>query len=120
MVPSDDPSFGGTIITNFGGPGAPGTLGVQLRGRNLQNITEGEKHYEILGFDPRGIGQTTPKADCFGKGHGDSRVSWVQKMVNTVGGVSNSVLLSPCNQPKIKANSLPSYPLVHPHTPDTA
>lgn len=73
-VPSDDPTFGGSIITNPGGPGGSGvsfmTRGTTLRGgRTLRDMTEGKKHYEIVGFDPRGIENTTPKVDCFGQSH---------------------------------------------------
>ncbi|KAJ0119708.1 hypothetical protein J7T55_013911 [Diaporthe amygdali] len=68
-VPSDDPSFGGTIIINPGGPGGSGVRAVQSYGRRLQAMTEGKKHYAILGFDPRGIAYTTPRADCFGGSH---------------------------------------------------
>ncbi|KAK0715933.1 Alpha/Beta hydrolase protein [Lasiosphaeris hirsuta] len=65
VVPSTDPSFGGTVLINPGGPGGAGTEMVLLFGKYLQGILDGEKHYEILGFDPRGIGRTTPSASCY-------------------------------------------------------
>lgn len=65
-VPTDDPSFGGTIITNPGGPGGSGVSFVQRFGSTMQRISAGKKHYEILSFDPRGISFTTPRADCAG------------------------------------------------------
>lgn len=68
-VPSDDPSFGGTIVINPGGPGGSGVAAVQSYGRRLRGMTEGKKHYAFLGFDPRGVGFTTPRADCFGGSH---------------------------------------------------
>lgn len=69
-VPSDDPSFGGSIITNPGGPGGSGVNFLKGgSGRLLQQMTEGKKHYEIISFDPRGIENTTPRADCFGTSH---------------------------------------------------
>lgn len=66
-VSSNDPGFGGSIITNPGGPGGSGVdfLRGEL-GRNLQKMTEGKKHYEIVSFDPRGVENTMPRADCFG------------------------------------------------------
>ncbi|KAI8961809.1 TAP-like protein-domain-containing protein [Daldinia sp. FL1419] len=64
-VPEDDPSFGGTIITNPGGPGGSGVEFLLEAGELLQNVADGEKHYEILSFDPRGVGYSTPKADCY-------------------------------------------------------
>ncbi|KAK9776524.1 putative TAP-like protein-domain-containing protein [Seiridium cardinale] len=64
-VPEDDPTFGGTIFTNPGGPGGSGVDLILSQGHNLQNISGGSKNYEILSWDPRGVGFTTPKADCF-------------------------------------------------------
>lgn len=66
VVSEDDESFGGTIITNPGGPGGSGVDHVLRFGRHLQAVVDRNKHYEILSFDPRGVGFTTPKADCFG------------------------------------------------------
>ncbi|KAI1401594.1 TAP-like protein-domain-containing protein [Hypoxylon fuscum] len=65
VVPESDPSFGGTIITNPGGPGGSGVSFLLTAGAALQAMADGSKHYEILSFDPRGIGFTEPKADCF-------------------------------------------------------
>ena len=64
-VPDTDPSFGGTVLINPGGPGGAGTDMALMFGKYLQGILDGEKHYEILGFDPRGVGRTTPSASCY-------------------------------------------------------
>ncbi|KAF2757953.1 alpha/beta-hydrolase [Pseudovirgaria hyperparasitica] len=64
-VPATDPSFGGTIVTNPGGPGGSGTDFGLSSSTRLQQILEGEKHYEILSFDPRGVYRTTPTLDCY-------------------------------------------------------
>ncbi|KUI69887.1 hypothetical protein VM1G_05403 [Cytospora mali] len=89
-VPSDDPSFGGTIILNPGGPGGSGVGAVRNYGHRLQAMTEGKKHYEILGFDPRGVAYTTPRADCFGEDHMLGRHSlWLEQ--RGIGGVDVSV-----------------------------
>lgn len=72
-VPEDDPSFGGTVLVNPGGPGGSGTLMALLQGEYLQTVVGGgssggkknKKHYEILGFDPRGTQYSTPRADCY-------------------------------------------------------
>jgi pimeloyl-ACP methyl ester carboxylesterase len=64
-VPDTDPSFGGTVLINPGGPGGAGTDMALTFGKYLQGILDGEKHYEILGFDPRGVGRTTPSASCY-------------------------------------------------------
>jgi pimeloyl-ACP methyl ester carboxylesterase len=31
----------------------------------MQGVADGNKHYEILSWDPRGVGFTSPKADCY-------------------------------------------------------
>lgn len=67
VVSEDEPSFGGTV---FGQPGGPGISGIEfnlLRGDMLQNLIDipDKKYYEILSFDPRGIGNSVPRIDCF-------------------------------------------------------
>lgn len=64
-------------MTRLGGPGGPGTLQAFLSGRNLQTIIDAEndpksstsdandKYFDIIGFDPRGVGSTTPAVTCF-------------------------------------------------------
>ncbi|KAH8891651.1 hypothetical protein GQ53DRAFT_746656 [Thozetella sp. PMI_491] len=64
-VPAHDPRHGGTILVNPGGPGGSGIGLVLGEGRLLQRALDGDKSYEIMGFDPRGIRFTTPKVDCF-------------------------------------------------------
>ncbi|KAL7621449.1 hypothetical protein AAE478_008771 [Parahypoxylon ruwenzoriense] len=66
-VPESDPRFGGTIIVNPGGPGGSGVEFVLSTAELMQGIADasGTKHYEILSFDPRGTGRTTPSGDCF-------------------------------------------------------
>lgn len=53
----------GTILINPGGPGESGTTFMNEWGRYLSKIVGPE--FDILGFDPRGIGATTPRASCF-------------------------------------------------------
>ncbi|KAM0287936.1 hypothetical protein ACHAQH_000001 [Verticillium albo-atrum] len=64
-VPETDPSFGGTILVNPGGPGGAGTEMVLELGIYLRSVLEGERRYEILGFNPRGVALSTPRADCY-------------------------------------------------------
>lgn len=33
----------------------------------LQRMADGKKHYEIVSFDPRGVGNTWPPVNCFGR-----------------------------------------------------
>lgn len=64
-VPESDPSFGGTVLINQGGPGGAGTEFAFKAGPYLQSLLDGDRHYEILGFDPRGISLSTPRAECY-------------------------------------------------------
>lgn len=53
----------GSLLFNPGGPGAPGTslvasLSGQLTGSPLS------QRFDLIGFDPRGVGASTPTIDC--------------------------------------------------------
>ncbi len=67
IVNDDDVSFGGAIFSQPGGPGVSGTVYGRGKGRRHQKLFDkpGKKHYEIISFDPRGMGQSTPKINCF-------------------------------------------------------
>ena len=64
-VDHGDASFGGAVILNPGGPSGSGTDDLLTRARQIQNIVDGSRHFEIIGFDPRGVGRTTPSPLCF-------------------------------------------------------
>lgn len=67
-VPDDDATFGGTVVVNPGGPGLSGVSYLVEKGINIQKLLvdiPGTRHYEIVSFDPRGVGRTTPSVDCF-------------------------------------------------------
>lgn len=70
MVSRDDPSFGGTILINPGGPGGSGVEQVLGEGRVMRDmiIDSPDKHFEILSWDPRGLHHTTPQIACFQTG----------------------------------------------------
>lgn len=70
-VPQDDPTFGGAIITNPGGPGGSGTEYLLNSGNVLQSIIDipGQKHYEYISFDPRGVGASEPRVNCYPANH---------------------------------------------------
>ena len=65
VVNEDDESFGGSIIVNPGGPGGSGVDFIRSGGKLIQKTADDNKKYEIVSFDPRGIGHTEPIADCF-------------------------------------------------------
>jgi pimeloyl-ACP methyl ester carboxylesterase len=52
------------LLLNPGGPGGAGALFALGFGQRIQQII-GDQGQDIIGFDPRGIGATTPHADCF-------------------------------------------------------
>lgn len=67
VVSQDDPTFAGPLFAQPGGPGGSGvdfSLGLGDQFRSLLDIQD-KKHYEIISFDPRGIGATEPRIDCF-------------------------------------------------------
>lgn len=77
-VSVDDPRYGGPILINPGGPGGPGAQTAIAMGSLLQTIVDSEidpeikpdtrfnseKYFDIIGFDPRGIAETEPAAEC--------------------------------------------------------
>ncbi|KAF7550422.1 hypothetical protein G7046_g8019 [Stylonectria norvegica] len=52
------------VFVNPGGPGGSGVRFVQRAGRLLQTIV-GDNH-DIISFDPRGVGVSTPRVECWG------------------------------------------------------
>ncbi|CDO72512.1 hypothetical protein BN946_scf184980.g53 [Trametes cinnabarina] len=64
IIPATDKeNYRGTLLLNPGGPGGSGTEFIARRGIDISQIVGGS--YDVLGFDPRGIGATTPAARCF-------------------------------------------------------
>ena len=64
MIPATDKEhYDGTIFLNPGGPGGSGVGYIERRGRDISLIVGSS--YDVLSFDPRGIGYTTPQISCF-------------------------------------------------------
>ncbi|KIJ43920.1 hypothetical protein M422DRAFT_169269, partial [Sphaerobolus stellatus SS14] len=55
--------YRGPIFLNPGGPGSSGVQFIDRLGEDMQDLLGGE--YDIVGFDPRGVGQTTPRVSLF-------------------------------------------------------
>jgi pimeloyl-ACP methyl ester carboxylesterase len=53
------------LLINPGGPGGSGAFFALGIGSKLQSIVSSDNSRDIIGFDPRGIGATTPQADCW-------------------------------------------------------
>lgn len=69
LVPVTHPQYGGAILLNPGGPGGSGIMLVLRAGEYAQwvvdtNGTEG-KYFDLISFDPRGVGLSRPMVDCF-------------------------------------------------------
>ncbi|KAH9906205.1 TAP-like protein-domain-containing protein [Xylariomycetidae sp. FL2044] len=69
-----DPRYAGPILMNPGGPGSSGVYQVLSGGPSIQTITDPHldpehgkdgKYFDVIGFDPRGVGNTTPHLTCF-------------------------------------------------------
>ncbi len=64
MIPATDQDiYRGTIFLNPGGPGGSGVDFLERVGTNISRIVG--PSFDVLSFDPRGIGRTTPLASCF-------------------------------------------------------
>jgi len=61
--PEYSEKWGGPVLTNPGGPGMSGVDLVLSRGPYLQQVVGAQ--FSIIGFDPRGVGNTRPRIDCF-------------------------------------------------------
>jgi pimeloyl-ACP methyl ester carboxylesterase len=69
IVSVTHPQYGGAILLNPGGPGGSGIELVLRVGKHASsvvdtNTTEG-KYFDLISFDPRGVGLSSPRVDCF-------------------------------------------------------
>jgi pimeloyl-ACP methyl ester carboxylesterase len=59
----------GSLLVNPGGPGMSGMNHVALQASPVlgQPLTAGPlgERFDVIGFDPRGVGASTPRADCY-------------------------------------------------------
>src|SRR5690349_18717812 len=62
-VPAADPAHRiGSLFFNFGGPGGPAVDYLQSQGAGIFSTLNAR--FDIVAFDPRGVGQSTPSVDC--------------------------------------------------------
>ncbi len=62
-VPATDPANRiGSLFFNFGGPGGPAVEYLQAAGAGV--FATLNERFDIVAFDPRGVGQSTPSIDC--------------------------------------------------------
>ncbi|MFI8091072.1 alpha/beta hydrolase [Streptomyces sp. NPDC086080] len=47
----------GSVVLNFGGPGASGVMGLAQGRKDFMGLTDG---YDVVSFDPRGVGRSAP------------------------------------------------------------
>ncbi|WP_073949188.1 alpha/beta hydrolase [Streptomyces kebangsaanensis] len=47
----------GSVLLNFGGPGAAGVSELATGGKRFMDLTDG---YDVVSFDPRGVGRSSP------------------------------------------------------------
>ncbi|KAG9122808.1 hypothetical protein FRC07_000644 [Ceratobasidium sp. 392] len=57
----------GTLFLNPGGPGGSGVELILGRGAEVISLYSNGQ-YDLVSWDPRGVGQTHPRADCFATG----------------------------------------------------
>ena len=62
-VPATDPAHRiGSLFFNFGGPGGVAVQYLQSQGAGM--FAALNKRFDLVAFDPRGVGQSTPAIDC--------------------------------------------------------
>ena len=83
--------YKGAVFFNPGGPGGSGVYAMQDRGAKLQGII-GNNH-DLISWDPRGVGVTLPRADCW-NGSAEKRRLWALGdigIINSHPGISSDL-----------------------------
>ena len=67
VVPVTHPRYGGASVHNPGGPGGSGVFFLRGAADALRGVIDSDdgKYFDLLSFDPRGIGESTPVVQCF-------------------------------------------------------
>lgn len=53
------------LLVNPGGPGGAGAAFILGIGNSIQTIVSSDGSQDVVGFDPRGVGATTPTVNCW-------------------------------------------------------
>lgn len=95
-VPIGDPRYAGPILLNPGGPGGPGAWFALTIGETVQWVVDSAsrpaeaatdaRYFDIIGFDPRGIGETEPSAKCLS----DPAAAWSWRLRESEEGILGS------------------------------
>ncbi|KAL9624618.1 MAG: hypothetical protein Q9160_001283 [Pyrenula sp. 1 TL-2023] len=73
---ASDPTYGGSLLTNPGGPGIPGISHIIETDGYHKILDGGKKQFDVVSFDPRGIQFSTPAAQCFSGPPGELFWTW--------------------------------------------
>ncbi|KAG8934454.1 hypothetical protein FRC02_009922 [Tulasnella sp. 418] len=85
----------GTIFTNPGGPGGPGSAFLSTGTASiLYNMTEGM--FDIISWDPRGVGLSSPSINCF---RASENTSFTQDLTNYYTDLLYRTLQAPSSGP---------------------
>lgn len=87
QVPRSDPRYGGYIFWNPGGPGGSGVGLLRWGSYQMQEKIAGPKYFDIISWDPRGIGSSTPLPECF-QNDLQRQQYWIKQEV--IGGINTS------------------------------
>ncbi|KAF8482308.1 TAP-like protein-domain-containing protein [Gautieria morchelliformis] len=80
--------YRGPILFNPGGPGSAGVAMINTMGESFQKLL-GEE-YDIVGFDPRGVGVTTPPVAIFSDQY--ERAAWDARTPPLINSTSDSFI----------------------------
>ncbi|SOD64130.1 alpha/beta hydrolase fold [Streptomyces zhaozhouensis] len=73
----------GSLVTNPGGPGGSGLFGAATTSLALAETPVTER-FDVVGFDPRGVGSSQPAVDCYSDAEADTGDVPLSSQGNTV------------------------------------